>query len=91
LVKNPNDPLLLLALKRRKSDGTGASLPFGKSDEGEIPHQTAQRECSEETGWTVFINMLNPFITYDEKDGTPWCLFFWRQNDKPKLCFYWLA
>lgn len=69
LVKNPNDPSLFLSFKRKKSEGGGASLPCGKSDEGEAPHQTAQRECLEETGWTIFLHMLHPFVAYDEKDG----------------------
>lgn len=69
LVKNPNDPSLFLSFKRKKSEHGGASLPCGKADDGEAPHQTAQRECLEETGWTVFLHMLHPFVAYDEKDG----------------------
>ena len=73
LVQNPNDPRLYLAFKRKKSEGSGVSLPCGKSDDGELPHQTAYRECLEETGWSIFIHMLNPFIAKNEKDGfTVW-------------------
>jgi len=68
LVQHPNDPSLYLAFKRKKSGSSGVSLPCGKSDDEELPHQTAHRECLEETGWTVFLHMLDPFIAKDEKD-----------------------
>ena len=69
LVRNPIELSLFLAFKRTKSDNHGASLPCGKSDNGEDPYQTARRECLEETGWTIIFHMLDPYISLDEKDG----------------------
>ncbi len=73
LVSNPNNSDLYLAFKRTKSNDSGVSLPCGKSEPGESPHQTAHRECLEETGWSVFLHMLDPFSAKDERDGfTVW-------------------
>jgi 8-oxo-dGTP pyrophosphatase MutT (NUDIX family) len=69
LIKNSLDSNLFLAFKRAKSDNQGVSLPCGKSDDGEDPYQTARRECLEETGWTVIFHMLEPYVSFDKKDG----------------------
>jgi 8-oxo-dGTP pyrophosphatase MutT (NUDIX family) len=69
LVQNPIDSKLYLAFKRKKSEESGVSLPCGKSEAGESPYQTAHRECLEETGWSIFLHMLEPFCAKDEKDG----------------------
>ena len=69
LTKNPIDSNLFLAFKRKKSNGSGVSLPCGKLEEGETPDQAARRECREETGWNVFFHMLMPYIGFNQDDG----------------------
>lgn len=72
LVKNPLEPTLFLGFKRKKSEGSGSSLPCGKSEEGETPDQTARRECKEETGWNVFLHMLTPYIGNNDDGFQVW-------------------
>jgi 8-oxo-dGTP pyrophosphatase MutT (NUDIX family) len=73
LVQNPVDSRLYLAFRRKKSGDSGVSLPCGKSEDGEQVYQTARRECLEETGWSVFLHMLEPFCSENESDGfTVW-------------------
>jgi 8-oxo-dGTP pyrophosphatase MutT (NUDIX family) len=73
LIQNPVDLRLYLAFRRKKSGDSGVSLPCGKSEDGEQIHQTAHRECLEETGWSVFLHMLEPFYSENESDGfTVW-------------------
>jgi 8-oxo-dGTP pyrophosphatase MutT (NUDIX family) len=72
LVQNPLDSTLFLGFKRKKSEGSGVSLPCGKSEEGETPDQTARRECKEETGWNVFFHMLKPYIGNNDDGFQVW-------------------
>ena len=69
LVQNPIESSLFLGFKRKKSEGSGVSLPCGKSEEEETPDQTARRECLEETGWNVFFNILKPYVGTNPDDG----------------------
>jgi len=69
LVQNPIESSLFLGFKRKKSEGSGVSLPCGKSEDGETPDQTARRECLEETGWNVFFNILKPYVGINLDDG----------------------
>lgn len=72
LVKSPVDSTLFLAFKRKKSEDAGVSLPCGKSEDGEMPDQTARRECREETGWSVFLHMLKPYIGNNDDGFQVW-------------------
>ena len=74
LVKNPLESTLFLGFKRKKSEGSGVSLPCGKSEEGETPDQTARRECKEETGWNIFLHMLTPYVGNND-DGFQVCIY----------------
>lgn len=72
LVRNPVNSDLYLGFKRSKSDGSGPSLPCGKSEDGETPDKTARRECKEETGWNVFFHMLNPYVGSNDDGFQVW-------------------
>jgi 8-oxo-dGTP pyrophosphatase MutT (NUDIX family) len=72
LVQNPINSDLYLGFKRKKSEGSGSSLPCGKSEEGETSDQTARRECKEETGWNVFLHMLTPYIGNNDDGFQVW-------------------
>lgn len=70
LVQNPDNPNLFLSIiKDRNNPSGGCSLPCGKLESNELPYQAAQRECLEETGYTIQFPMLMPFVHKNIKDG----------------------
>lgn len=56
-----NDKKEILAVSR-KNDPNAFGIPGGKVEEGEPVIVAAARETLEETGYTVYVEKINPFI-----------------------------
>jgi 8-oxo-dGTP pyrophosphatase MutT (NUDIX family) len=82
LIKNPDDSNLFLALKKKNNNPDGSlSLPCGKLEDDELPHHGARRECLEETGYSVIIPMINPYLGHDRVNNNIVWVYFAEIDD----------
>lgn len=59
------------------------SLPKGKANDGERDEDTARREVEEETGYRCTLGEELPTVRYQDRQGRPKQVRFWRMTVAP--------